>query len=230
MSFSALCREHADQWWEGSFQHPFVQGIGSGELSLESFKYYVMQDSYYLAHFAKIQSFGAAHAKDLHTTNRMAIHAQGTYEAEMALHKSFSVLLNITEDEVKSFRPAPTAYAYTSHLYRAAMSGDLGNIIAALLPCYWLYLEVGERLKHEKPESEVYQEWISAYNGDWFRELVEEQIQRLDELAEKAGPEQKQEMMEYFWLSSYYEYYFWEMAYKREGYNLTEEGPVNTVL
>ena len=46
-----------------------------------------------------------------------------------------------------NFIPAPTAYAYTSHMYRAAYEGHLGDIIAAILPCYWLYYEIGERLK-----------------------------------------------------------------------------------
>ena len=36
----------------------------------------------------------------------------------------------------------------------------------------------------------IYQEWIAAYNGDWFKELVTEQIQRIDELAEASSEEE----------------------------------------
>lgn len=218
MLFSEEIRKEANHIWEASFDHPFVKGIGDSTLPIKCFRYYVIQDAYYLTHFAKVQSLGAAKAADLHTTNRLAIHAQGTYEAELALHKSFSKRLGITEEERKNFKPAPTAYAYTSHLYRAAYAGHLGDIIAALLPCYWLYYEIGERLKDCKPEEPIYQEWIAAYGGDWFKELVEEQIDRVNELAEKATQEDRDRMKEHFMISSQYEYSFWEMAYQLENW------------
>ncbi|MBE4906802.1 thiaminase II [Bacillus luteolus] len=216
MTFSQEIRKEANSIWEASFDHPFVTGIADGTLSLESFRYYVLQDAYYLSHFARIQALGAAKAEDLHTTNRLAIHAQGTYEAELSLHENFSKRLGITEEERQNFVAAPTAYAYTSHLYRAAYSGHLGDIIAALLPCYWLYYEIGERLQGSTPAEPIYQEWIEAYGGDWFRELVEEQINRLDELAEKVTEEDRKRMKEHFMISSQYEYSFWEMAYRLE--------------
>lgn len=53
MKFSEECRSAAAEWWEGSFVHPFVQGIGDGTLPIDRFKYYVLQDSYYLTHFAR---------------------------------------------------------------------------------------------------------------------------------------------------------------------------------
>ncbi|WP_449539269.1 thiaminase II [Ferdinandcohnia sp. Marseille-Q9671] len=216
MLFSERIRKEANPIWEASFEHPFVKGIGDGSLSIESFRYYVMQDAYYLTHFAKVQAIGAAKAGDLHTTNRLAIHAQGTYEAELALHRSFSERLGITEEEKRNFKPAPTAYAYTSHMYRAAYNGHLGDVIAAILPCYWLYYEIGERLQECKPDEPIYQEWIAAYGGDWFKDLVEEQIHRLNEIAEKVTEEDRERMKEHFLISSQYEYSFWEMAYRLE--------------
>ncbi|MFC4322110.1 thiaminase II [Litchfieldia salsa] len=218
MKFSQILRKEADLIWEASFNHPFVKGIGDGTLSLESFRYYVMQDAYYLSHFARVQSLGAAKAKDLATTNRMAAHAQGTYEAELSLHENFSKRLEITEQEKANFKPAPTAYAYTSHLYRAAYNGHLGDIIAAILPCYWLYYEIGENLMKCTPEEPIYQEWIAAYGGDWFKTQVEEQINRLDEIAETVTEEDRERMKEHFIISSQYEYSFWEMAYRLENW------------
>ena len=216
MTFSKLIREEAGHIWDASFSHPFVTGIADGTLSLESFRYYVIQDAYYLSHFAKIQALGAAKATDLHITNRLAVHAQGTYEAELSLHKNFSKRLGITEEERQNFEPAPTAYAYTSHLYRAAYTGHLGDIIAALLPCYWLYYEIGERIQDATPEEPIYQEWIAAYGGDWFRTLVEEQIDRLNQIAETVTENDRNRMKEHFIISSQYEYSFWEMAYRLE--------------
>ncbi|WP_453990681.1 thiaminase II [Bacillus nitroreducens] len=216
MLFSEEIRKEANSIWEASFEHPFVKGIGDGSLPLECFKYYVLQDAYYLTHFAKVQAIGAAKAEDLHTTNRLAIHAQGTYEAELELHKSFSEKLGVTEEDRKNFKPAPTAYAYTSHLYRAAYSGHLGDVIAALLPCYWLYYEIGERLKDCQPEEPIYHKWIEAYGGEWFKELVEEQINRINDIASNVTDVDRERMKDHFLISSQYEYSFWEMAYRLE--------------
>ncbi|SDJ98453.1 thiaminase II [Sediminibacillus albus] len=216
MKFTKQLRKEADPIWEASFRHPFIRELGEGTLPLECFRYYVMQDAYYLSHFARVQAFGGTKAGDLYTTSRMAAHAQGTYEAELALHKQFTELLDITEEEQANFEPSPTAYAYTSHMYRAAFQGHLGDILAAILPCYWVYYEIGERLQDRTPKEPVYQEWIGAYGGEWFRALVEEQIDRLDQVAETVTEADRLRMKQHFIISSQYEYSFWEMAYQLE--------------
>ncbi|MCZ8519184.1 MULTISPECIES: thiaminase II [Paenibacillus] len=218
MTFSQELREAADASWQASFDHPFVRGIGDGTLPLDAFRHYVLNDAYYLSQFARVQALGAAKADDLFTVNRMAVHAQGTYGAELSLHEKFAGQLGITEEERAAFEPAPTAYAYTSHMLRAAYAGGLGDIVAAILPCYWLYYEIGERLAGCTPEEPIYREWIAAYGGDWFRELVEEQITRLDELAETASAGDRERMKRHFVTSSRYEYMFWDMAYRKEAW------------
>ncbi|WP_202078480.1 thiaminase II [Caldalkalibacillus salinus] len=216
MTFTQKIRQDADPIWQASFDHPFVKGIGDGGLPLDRFRFYVLQDSYYLSQFARVQALGAAKTDDFYITKRMAVHVQGTYEAEHALHDTFMKKLDITKEEIKQFKPAPTAYAYTSHLMRAGYNGHLGDIIAALLPCYWLYYEIGEKLQGATPQEPIYQEWIAAYGGDWFRELVEEQINNLDTIAEQVTQAERDRMQEHFMISSQYEYAFWDMAYKKE--------------
>lgn len=216
MRFSQEIRQEVVEIWNRTVNHPFVQQIGEGSLPLNSFRYYIMQDSYYLSHFARVQSLGAAKAKDFKTMKSLNDHARGTYEAEMALHQTFADLLDITDQEKFTFEPAPTAYAYTSHLYRAAYQGHLGDIIAAILPCYWIYHEVGEQLKECRPESPIYQKWIEAYGSEWFKTLVDEQIDRLDLIAEKVTEQDRKRMKKLFAISVQYEYMFWEMAYTIE--------------
>lgn len=218
MKFSEQLRLAADASWQASFEHPFVRGIGDGTLPLDCFRHYVLNDAYYLSQFARVQALGAAKADDLHTVNRMAVHAQGTYEAELSLHEKFSKLLGITDEEKLAFEPAPTSYAYTSHMLRVAYAGRLGDILAAILPCYWLYYEIGERLAGCTPEEPIYREWIAAYGGEWFRELVEEQIARMDGIAELAAPQDRERMQRHFVISSRYEYMFWDMAYRKEAW------------
>jgi thiaminase (transcriptional activator TenA) len=214
MKFTDSLRRKADELWQQSFQHPFVIELANGTLPTEKFAHYVLNDSYYLTVFAKVQSLGAAKTNDLHTIGRMAFHAESTINAEQALHETFFKILGITRDP--DFLPSPTAYRYTTHLLSVAAQGTLGEVIAAILPCYWLYYEIGIQNQDATPNHPIYDKWIATYGDEWFEKLVKEQISRLDELADKADEQEKQRMERHFLISSEYELAFWEMAYRLE--------------
>lgn len=216
MRFSEELREATKRNWELSLNHPFVTGIANGDLPLATFKNYIMQDIYYLRHYGKVHAFAAAHADDFHISASLAEKAKNTAEAELTVHKEHAEILNITKEEIDNFKPAPTAYAYTSHLYRAALSGSLGQIVAAMLPCYWLYADIGIKYKDAKPEEKIYQNWLNTYASDWFQDSTREMIDLVDALAEKAGKEEREKMKEQFIIAKEYELAFWEMSYTFE--------------
>ncbi len=219
MTFCKEVRKECDHLWQASFDHPFVKGIEDGTLPIDRFRFYVMQDAYYLSHFAKIQALGASKAKDLETTQRFAIHAAHTSTAELSLHESFMKILEVTEEEWVRFEPSPTAYAYVSHMYRAS-AGELADVLAAILPCYWLYYEIGERLKDAKPNHPIYDRWIETYGSEEFGELVKEQIERMNRLAEGLPEARRKELKDHFQKSSYYELNFWDQAWKKESWSI----------
>src|SRR5699024_7098893 len=120
------------------FESSICPGDCAGRLPLDTFKYYILQEIYYLKHFGKVHAMAAAQSDDFEVTAMLTEKAKVTAEAELTVHREHAELLNITEDDMKHFKPAPTAYAYTSHLYRAALTGQIGQTVAAILPCYWL--------------------------------------------------------------------------------------------
>jgi len=216
MRFSEELRERTKDSWDKSVNHPFVKGIARGDLPLETFKNYIMQDIYYLKHYGKVHAFAAAHADDFSVSASLAEKARTTAEAELTVHKEHAEILNITDEDIKNFKPAPTAYAYTSHLYRASLSGSLAQIIAAILPCYWLYADIGMKYKDENPDEEIYRNWIQMYASDWFQESTQEMIDLMDELADKAGEDERKKIIEQFVIAKNYELAFWEMSYTFE--------------
>ena len=48
--------------------------------------------------------------------------------------------------------------------------------MAAVLPCYWIYREVGRELLRRGSPEPLYQRWIDTYGGDEFDRVVEEAI------------------------------------------------------
>ncbi len=215
MTFSEEIRQAARRYWDSSFIHPFVTGIADGTLPEEKFRHYVLQDAYYLKHFAKIQARAASKAQDFATIAELAEHATSTYAAELSLHQSFFEPLGISDKVLAEFEPAPTAYAYISHMHHAS-EGTLGETIAAILPCYWLYYEIGQQLQAATPASPIYQQWIATYSSEWFERVVFEQIDRLNELAEQAGEHERVRMKQHFVRSCYYELMFWQMGWAEE--------------
>lgn len=224
MSFCKEVREEFKESWESSFHHPFVTGLADGTLPEDVFRYYVMQDAYYLTHFAKVQALGAVKATDLQMTRAFAHHAEQTCAAELSLHESFMQILGVTESEWETFEPSPSAYAYVSHMYRAAQ-GDVADVLAALLPCYWLYYEIGVHLQGATPDNPIYQRWIATYGSEWFASLVEEQKDRMDQLAADVSPARLQELKAHFKRSTYYEWHFWEQAWTQEKWVVQSEVP-----
>lgn len=216
MRFTDQLKDATKVSWEMSLNHPFVQGIVKGDLPLEVFKNYIMQDIYYLKHYGKVHAFAAAHSDDFHVAASLAEKAKNTAEAELTVHKEHADILNITQEEIDNFKPAPTAYAYTSHLYRASLSGSLAQIVAAMLPCYWLYADIGMTYKDAKPGKEIYQNWLNTYASDWFQDSTREMIDLLDKLVEQLGEVEKEKVKEQFIIAKEYELAFWEMSYTFE--------------
>ncbi|MCM3711880.1 thiaminase II [Sporosarcina luteola] len=220
MTFCEEVRKECDDVWEASFHHPFIAALAEGTLPEDVFKQYVLQDSYYLKHFAKVHAMAAVQATDLLTVQRFAQHADGTCGAEISLHEGFFGLLGVTDEDIENFEPAPTAYAYTSHLYRAALEGDLATTLSALLPCYWLYYEIGERLKDAKPDHPIYDKWIATYSSEWFEQATREQIDRLNKLTEDLSDKRRGQLKAHFIKSVHYELQFWEMAWTQQSWSL----------
>jgi len=215
LRFTEALRDEADSVWQASMNHPFVIEVAAGTLPIEKFIHYIRNDSLYLRSFAQVQALAAAKAPNLQTLERLAFHAQSTSRAEHFLHETFFSMLQATPSSTDDL-PAPTAYRYITHLHAVAAHGTFAEIIAAILPCYWLYWEIGLHYKDAHPDHPVYNKWIETYGDEWFGELVKEQIVRVDALADAAGYEERLRMKRYFHISCQYELEFWGMAYQLE--------------
>jgi len=60
MTFTEQAKEQAQASWQGSFQHPFITELHEGTLSPTIFRYYLIQDHYYLKHFSQLYRLIAA--------------------------------------------------------------------------------------------------------------------------------------------------------------------------
>ena len=87
-------------------------------------------------------------------------------EGEISIREGFFKELNITDEEINNTPIAPTAYNYVSHMYRQLLDGSLKSAVAGLLPCAWLYQEIGVELIKTGSPTSLYQRWIETYAGE----------------------------------------------------------------
>ena len=219
MRASDAFRQAAHPIWEANFAHPFVQGIGDGSLSEERYRYYLLQDYVYLIDFGRFFAVAAAKAPGLAPMERFAKLLDETLHFEMDLHRSLCAEFGISRPALERTRHSPTCLAYTSYLLRAAYEGEAASLLAALLPCSWGYGEIGLRLKAKGlPPMAHYARWVETYASSEYQEIVTWLRALLDETAGDAGEATRLRLQEIFDTSSRWEYLFWEMAWKMEGW------------
>ena len=222
MSTTEHLRGKYSYLWDRLFNHPFVVGIGSGELALEKFQFYVKQDYYFLVQYNRMLALATAKAPDLENIGRFASLLNETLNVEMELHRSFSRKFDVSAEDLEATRPAPITLAYTDYLLRVAYEGTLTDVIANLLPCQWGYAETGLHLARAGDASDAnpYAEWILMYADEEFKSFVDWLREFLDSLTEGAGEREMARLEERFLTATRYEYLFWEMSYNLEDWPL----------
>ena len=218
MKFTEELREAAAPIWEAWHRHPFVTGIGDGSLDIEVFKYWLRQDYVYLKDYVRVFALGAAKADNLSTMSTFAKLLDGTLNSEMQLHRQYADRFGISHDELENEPKSPTTQGYTDFLLAASYSGDLAQLVAALLPCAWGFWEIGTRLKEVgvTTEDNPYRDWIETYSSEEFTQFCVWTRDLMDRLAQDLPRDRKQHLAEVFITSSRYELMFWDMAYNME--------------
>jgi thiaminase (transcriptional activator TenA) len=215
--FSAQLRLKADRIWRQVLVHPFLDELRAGTLPMDRFVYFVLQDYRYLLDFAQVLCLGGAKSPDLKTLEIFTRHALIAVEVERSFHAAFGRSLGLSQRQLDATPKGPTTEAYTRHLQAVARGGSLGEIVAALLPCYWIYGEVGRKLYKNRPKNpKIYRQWIETYASDDYWKPVREQIRLMDQLGATAKGDERSLMVSHFLLSSRYEFLFWDQAYRLE--------------
>jgi thiaminase/transcriptional activator TenA len=204
--------------YAGILAHPFLRGLTEGTLPECSFRFYVLQDALYLREYARALSLAGVRSPDESALVMFNEHSAGAITVERSLHEGFLKDLGIAREEADQTSPSPTTLAYTSFLLRTATLGDYPEVLGAVLPCYWIYSEVGKALLERGSPNPRYQKWIDTYGGEEFGALVEAVLDLTDKVCKDLNPAQKARTTEAFVTTGRYEWMFWDAAWRLEGW------------
>jgi thiaminase (transcriptional activator TenA) len=220
LAFSKELKKENIKTWTAILHHPFIQELGEASLPIDKFVYYIKQDYRYLIEFSRCLGLAAAKSRNIQIMRKWAQMMEGCLRYETEMIEEVSKSLGIPVEELGNTRMAPSNMAYVNHLLRVAYEGSVAENVAALLPCMWTYMDVGDTLSEigGYKGHRVYDKWCNTYNAPEYVDLVQIYKDVVDDTAETSGGPIKNRMRWVFQISIRYEYMFWDMAYKLEAW------------
>jgi len=194
---------------------PFNTELAAGALSRDRFQTYIIQDALYLAQFSRALAIAAAKAPDSETMQAFAQSALGAVAVEQTLHRRYLHEFGVDPADIASAEPSPDCLAYTNFLIAAAYHEPWEVLVAALLPCFWIYWDVGCAIARQAAPENPYRAWIETYADERFGEAVRTVIATADRAAAAAASPLRTKMLAAFERASQYEWLFWDGAYQR---------------
>lgn len=211
-------REAVKPILEEIHRQPFNQELSQGILSKEKFIHYVEQDALYLADFAKALALTASRLNNHDQALQLLQFSLDALNAERALHANY-----LAENFIKlsKIEPNPACFMYTNYLLKTASLAPVEEALASLLPCFWVYREVGHHILKKAQPNNPYQDWIELYSSEPFDLSVNVVINMTNDLAHTTSDVIKEKMLSAFIRSTQLEYLFWHSAYHQEKWLLS---------
>lgn len=209
-------RPFSEQVWQLTARHRraidalgFVTALGDGSLPSEQFAYYLAQDALYLKDYSRVLSRASALAPTEAEQLFWAGSALNCLEVESELHRTW-----LSGRELPT-RQGPVTKAYVDHLLAASANAGYAVLVAAVLPCFWLYAHVGSALHAQWSGSGVgrahpYADWMETYADPAFAEATARAIAYADSAFACASPADRAAMIDAFEASAWYEHEFFD--------------------
>ena len=216
MKFSEEAWGSIEPIYQQILKHPFNRELANGTLAIDKFQFYLKQDSLYLIDFARALAICASKAPTPEDLLLILKLAEGAVVDERGMQQAFFDRYDIELD----VEQGPGCLAYTSFLIASAQHRSYAVGAAALLPCFWIYREVGLVIHAEAVADNPYQAWIDTYSGEEFSAVADQAIDWTDRAAAMASATETEAMKQAFIHSTRLEWNFWDSAYRLDMGNI----------
>ncbi|HEX3816061.1 MAG TPA: thiaminase II [Mycobacteriales bacterium] len=215
MNFCAEVWTRTADLQQAILDHPFNRALADGTLDRDRFHFYLAQDSRYLVGFSQALAAASTRAENADDAAFYAHSAQTALIAERTLHAGY-----LEGIDVSGIATAPSALAYVSFLHSVALTGGYAELVAAVLPCFWVYAHVGSHIAAGigRLDGHPYERWIATYADESFAASVQAAKGIADRVAADAGPAVRDRMTAAFVRGCEYEWMFWDAAWRQEAW------------
>ncbi|MDR0263762.1 MAG: thiaminase II [Sphingobacterium sp.] len=194
---------------------PFIIQLSDGSLPLDKFQFYMQQDAFYLEEFGRVLAFIGAKSADNQQALDYFDFGRNALLVERSLHENYFREFGLTPDD-NSNKIEPTCHHYVHFLKSVAAFESVEVAMAATLPCFWIYKEVGDYIvATANTRGNPYSKWIETYSGDDFAQGVIKAKNYVDKIAAETTATNREKMRQVFITASQLEYQFWLAAYEQ---------------
>lgn len=205
------------QVWEASLPiykriiaHPFIKELADGTLAQERFVRYLAQDEIYIRNYGEEMFLLADMLPEGPLQDMFRAYAKDGMDAEKAMHDMLIERFGIDT----AVEASDVTKAYMAHTRGHINSGSLPHALAAMLPCMWIYNEVGRYIyANRNTAPNPYSDWVATYASEEFTEGTREVLRMCDRYAAEASAEVRAEMDEAYLRAAELEWAFWDYGY-----------------
>ncbi|MCJ2035633.1 TenA family protein [Methylobacterium sp. J-068] len=213
-TFSAEAWARNAEAYEAIRTMPFNAELADGSLARTRFLHYIVQDAHYLVGFGRALALAAAKAPDPDRMVQFARAAETAIVVERSLHGGFFRDYGIDAATFGATPLSPPCDHYVAYLIATAYAEPYEVVLGALLPCFWIYAEIGRDIFSRARTDNPYRAWIDTYAGEDFANAVAAMIAATDEAAGRASPDVRARMHRAYTQATRLEYLFWDGAYR----------------
>lgn len=194
----------AEPTYQAILDLPFIKELAAGTLPRAAFDRYITQDSLYIKVYSQVLGEIASRLPDTAMSEAFLHFALDGVAVERALHESFV--------EASGAEMSPACRFYTSVL-RSQTHAPVEVAAATILPCFWVYLKVGQAIAAQSSNDNPYSQWIATYSDPAFEASTAKAIEICDALAVATDERTRKAMTEIFAECTRLEWLFWHSAY-----------------
>ncbi|MBV9178448.1 MAG: thiaminase II [Nitrososphaeraceae archaeon] len=230
LTFADELKQSSIETWQGIINHRFVVEIYNDTLPMDKFVFYLKQDQIFLEEFCRFLSVAKLKSdNDADLVKLFDGLLYSTVNFEMKMQDQIivdSLSLSPLEQSSSSTTnlyvlPSKTTIEHITYLKRVSSNCSIGEIVSAMAPCPWTYLEIAEKLakSHHIQNNMIYKKWVQFYSSDESRRQINHIKTVLCALADdkaRSDDIDRLAMKKHFATACKYEFLFWDMAYRHQ--------------
>lgn len=217
MSFMKEILEKNIPIWEECIATPFIQDLQAGTMPIECFKNYMIQDSIYLKHYARVYGKMIYYAQTLQEIQLYYSILSFVTDTESAVRLQYLEQFGMTDRDMEHIMPLPENKDYIDFLLETAEGGDGKEMLMAVLPCMMSYSYIFRRLASDTASrNSRYWDFIEDYADDSYAKGCQEWSDFADWKCGGISRAEKEKLSSIFEKASLLELEFWKMPYRNQ--------------
>ncbi|WP_311481588.1 thiaminase II [uncultured Anaerococcus sp.] len=218
MKFIDYLYEQTKDIWQDLYNHPFIEGLISGDLEISRFKYYLEEDYIYLWDHVKIFAIGLTKTNNKDIIRKFAYLINNCMENEMAIHRGVMKDFDIDIREIENRQANLTNLSYSNYRISQSQLGGYEEILMVLMACDLGYVNIFSHIDDVNPQAknhEIYGKFITGYLDPVYLSYVDGTVDEINELGKDMTKEKKDALIKIFKNCLTYELKFWDMVYNK---------------